>query len=254
MKKLYICEDTITGMYSAIYDAWKENRNEGTNGIRLEGQYETELFCNYRTVATEKQKAVAVESLIKKNLGYEAYRAIYYALLSPEPDRADAVLAVMQTARTLKNPRQIMEYLGHEKVRRVFELSRSVANEAHYFVEFIRFRELNNGILFSEITPRSQVLTCVADHFADRFPLENWLIYDKSHQMYLVHEAKKRWVLVQGDLLNLEKINMISENEVQIVGLWRSFCKTISIKERENLKLQRNHLPLHYRGDMTEFQ
>ena len=69
MKKLYICEDTITGMYSAIYDAWKENRNEGTNGIRLEGQYETELFCNYRTVATEKQKAVAVESLIKKNLG-----------------------------------------------------------------------------------------------------------------------------------------------------------------------------------------
>ena len=29
-----------------------------------------------------------------------------------------------------------------------------------------------NGILFSEITPKAQILTCVADHFEDRFPLE----------------------------------------------------------------------------------
>lgn len=48
------------------------------------------------------------------------------------------------------------------------------------YEEFIRFRELENGILFSEITPKAQILTCVADHFEDRFPLENWIIYDKN--------------------------------------------------------------------------
>ena len=27
MKQVYICYDTITGIFSAIHDAWKENRN-----------------------------------------------------------------------------------------------------------------------------------------------------------------------------------------------------------------------------------
>ena len=30
MKTMYICHDTITGLYSALYDAWKESR-EGSN-------------------------------------------------------------------------------------------------------------------------------------------------------------------------------------------------------------------------------
>ena len=28
MKKIYVCNDTITGIFSAIYDAWKEGREE----------------------------------------------------------------------------------------------------------------------------------------------------------------------------------------------------------------------------------
>ena len=31
---------------------------------------------------------------------------------------------------------------------------------------------VENGILFSEIAPKSQVLTCIGDHFANRFPLK----------------------------------------------------------------------------------
>ena len=27
MKQIYICEDTITGIYSALHDAWKECRD-----------------------------------------------------------------------------------------------------------------------------------------------------------------------------------------------------------------------------------
>lgn len=49
----------------------------------------------------------------------------------------------------------------------------SVSNEAHRYEEFIRFRELENGILFSEITPKAQILTCCCRSFEDRFPLEN---------------------------------------------------------------------------------
>ena len=27
MRQVYVCRDTITGLYSALHDAWKENRD-----------------------------------------------------------------------------------------------------------------------------------------------------------------------------------------------------------------------------------
>ena len=242
------------GIYSAIYDAWKESRIEGSNGIRLIGQFEGELFCEYHIVEESEQKVLAVENLIKKHLGSYAYRCIYYALLSSDPERADAVLGLMQASRGLKEPKRVMDYLSHPKVEKVFELSRTVSNEAHFYIEIVRFRELKNGILFSEISPKSQVLTCIGDHFSDRFPLENWMIFDKTHQLYLVHEANRQWFLVQGFDVDPAATSMVSEEELQYTELWRSFFKTISIEERKNPKCQRNHLPLRYREHMVEFQ
>ena len=42
-----------------------------------------------------------------------------------------------------------MEHLGNSDVARVFAMSRQVSNEAHMYEEVIRFRELENGVLFS---------------------------------------------------------------------------------------------------------
>ena len=61
--------------------------------------------------------------------------------------------------------------------------------EAHSLKGFVRFKELSGGILYSEIAPKSQVLTCLAPHFADRLSTENWMICDKTHEEYAVHEA-----------------------------------------------------------------
>ena len=146
-----------------------------------------------------------------------------------------------------------MEHLGCPAVADVFSMSRSVSNEAHRYEEFIRFRELENGILFSEITPKAQILTCVADHFEDRFPLENWIIYDKTHKVWLVHGVRKRWRLVWGELFNERAAENISEEERKYEFLWKRFFHSVSIKERENPKCQQAHLPFRYRGEMTEF-
>ncbi len=29
MKTVYVCSDTVTGIYSGIYDAWKSRKEEG---------------------------------------------------------------------------------------------------------------------------------------------------------------------------------------------------------------------------------
>lgn len=253
MRRVYLCSDSITGMLSAFYDAWVERR-DGEVGIALKGQMEQRLFCEYKEVDEAETKALAIEKLIQKHLGYHTYWDIYHALLSADAKKAEAVFHVMQAARTVKNSRKIMEHLSDPDVVKVFELSRSVGNEAHQFLEFIRFRELENGVLFSEISPKNRVLTCIADHFTDRFPLENWMVYDKTHEECIVHQARRAWVLVQGNVLNTEAVMRISDGEEEIGRLWQGFFEAVSIQERKNPRCQRTHLPYRFRGDMTEFQ
>lgn len=253
MKTIYVCGDSITGLFSGIYDAWKEGKTEDECGIAFLGSVEAELFCDYVEVEETEHKAAAVEKLIRRHLGQKSYWDIYHAALSEDKEKGNAILGTMLAARKIPDSTRIMEHLGHPKVEKVFELSRSVGGEAHNYKGFLRFRELENGVLYAEITPKNQVLTCIAPHFSDRLPLENWMIYDKTHRMFVVHEAKKKWVLLWDEGVDLSISDRISEKEKEYANLWKSFCKTIAIKERTNPRCQLQHLPLRYRPDMVEW-
>lgn len=254
MKRVYICHDDITGLFSAVYDAWKERRESGDAGIALRGSVEQQLFCEYVESEEQEKKAIAVEQLIKKHLGMQAYGRLYAAALSTDPVKGDAVLGTMLAARKLPDSHKIMDNLTNPSVEKVFELSRRVYNEAHYFKEFLRFQELSSKILFARIDPKSQVLTLIAPHFADRLPLENWVIYDRTHKVFAVHEAKKRWALVSGVEADEKRMEDLSASEQEMQRLWKGFCKTIAIEERKSYARQRQNLPLWYRVNMTEFQ
>lgn len=252
MKQIYICSDTITGLFSALYDAWKESRDSEA-GIGLRGRIQQQLFCEYKVVDESERKAACIERMIRRNLGARTYRAFYLALLSDDAAKGDAVLRTMQAARKIPDSTKIMDYLSNPDAARVFELSRQVSNEAHMYIEFIRFRELENGILFSEISPKSQVLTCIAGHFSDRFPRENWAVCDKTHRVFLVHRAGQRWGLVWGEELNRGGTENISRKEREYERLWKNFFESIAVEERKNPLLQRSNLPLKYRREMPEF-
>lgn len=252
MKTVYQCSNTVTGIFSAIYDGWKERRDEEW-GIKIKEDGELELFSTYVEVEENNRKVLAVESMIKRHLGYAAYWDIYHAALSFDYSKGNAIAETILEARKLKDSKKIMEHLSNPSVLKVFALSRNVGGEAHNLTGFVRFKELQSQILYGEITPKNQVLTCLAPHFADRLPVENWMIYDKSHHMLVVHEAKKQWVLVSDEELKIEKTLQFSEKEEEFSRMWKGFCKSISIASRENRRCQMNHLPLRYRGNMTEF-
>ncbi len=252
MKRIYVCHDTLTGIYSALHDAWVESRNDDA-GIRFRGKIQQQLFCDYLIVDENEVKAAKIERLIKRHLGYNAYWAVYHAMLSDEERKAEAVFHIMQEARRIQDSHKIMDHLGDENVALVFELSRRVSNESHMYEEFIRFRELQNGVLVSEISPRTQVLTCIAEHFADRFPLENWMIFDRTHREALLHKAKEPCRILLDAYPDSEMLGKLSDDEKRYEILWKGFFKSVSIRERENPKLQQTHLPIRYRDMMPEF-
>ena len=252
MKNVYLCQDSTKGIFSAFYHAWMESRDLKV-GIQFVTNTDRQLFCQYIEVKECEKKAEAIEKLILKNLGKKSYQDIYQALLADDQEKAEVVFKTIQDARKIENSTEIMDYLSNKNVMRVFELCRKVAGEAHLLQGFIRFRELSSGVLFAEITPKSQVLTCISEYFENRYPMENWLIYDKTHKISLVHVKGKPCFLMPLDEINQKEIEKLAKGEDEYQDLWVEFFTSISIKERENYPLQRNNIPLWYRKNMTEF-
>lgn len=253
MKRRYICTDTITGILSAVYDAWKQDRSDSEGGIVFWGSVQQEMFCRYYEVREDEKKVHAVQKLIWKYMGEEAYLAIGQALLSDDEEKGTAILRTMIEARKLSNAGTIMGHLKHPAVRKVFELSRNVSRETHAWKEFLRFRELKRGILFAKITPRNAILPGIAGHFSDRFPMEDFIIYDETHSSFLIHPKRRQWLIITDEEKKWQIPEEYSDKEGGWQRLWKVFKESVTIQERENRKLQQTNMPLRYRNDMTEF-
>lgn len=260
MRIIYVCEDSLTGIFSGIYEVWKRKMTAEEAGLEVGDSFERRLFCEYIFCKAEERKALAVIRMIQKNLGADVYEKISYALLSADRRKAEMVFRAMLEAKKLSRKDRLMEHLGNEAVRAVFGMYRQVANEAHHYKGFVRFRELKNKTLFAKIEPKHAVLPCIAEHFADRFPQENWVIYDKTHEVFLIHEKGKRYYFLQqymcmkGDSGSDQNIaGGFSEEEMDYEALWKGFVQSISVAERENRALQNQNLPLRFRTNLVEF-
>lgn len=150
-----------------------------------------------------------------------------------------------------------MDAIADTYVNQTFSLARAAGNEYHHLKGFARFEELENTILYSKIAPKNNILTFLMVHFADRFPMEDFLVFDAGRYLFGIHPAGKPWYTLQGKDA-WEKVRSETEKlstaELHYRELFRSFCHTIAIKERENRELQRNMLPLRFQEYMVEFQ
>lgn len=255
---IFQCEDNVDGIYTGIYDAWASRLGHANVGLRICGQMNLELFAEYRSVQTDPEKAEKVARSIRRKMGMDAYRTIYQAALSKAEDKADRIYRVvirgMSAAVTPKEAQNLIWNLQDPNVCRIFELSRKTGNEAHRYLQFVRFRELEGGVMFSEIQAENYVLPLIGDHFSDRFPNENFMIYDNGHNDCLIHGKARPWFILRDTDPDTEGKDRVSQNEAELQQLWRGFCQSISIGARENRRLQQQFWPLKFRRWMTEGQ
>jgi probable DNA metabolism protein len=252
---IFLCDGTPEGIFSGIYDAWSSRI--GHKNLRLEIEAELdgpELFCDYQRAETEEEKAKKVVKAICEKIGKEAYRMVYMSALSKKKGRADEIYRFLLLGFSVG--KRILEQLSHPYVRPIFERSRRVSRELHHYYGFLRFLELSNGILFSEIRPENDILSLLGEYFADRFPEENWMIYDAGRKKLTIHQKGLDFFLMeQTDMeavIGRIKEGELSEREENMQSLWKDFVTSVSIEERENEALCRQMLPLRYREFMPE--
>lgn len=253
-EKYLICEDSIEGIFTGIYDAYA--LREGHEHIHIQvGEVDNyRLFANYMYIQPDPVKTDKVAGTLRRRLGEQAYLSICRAAASyNKEEKGDAIYRTVVDGITAGNGSRVMENLKNPYVAKTFELARYTANEAHYETEFIRFQELEQGILYAVIGPKNGVIPFIMPHFADRLSIENFMIHDENHGLFGVHPAKKEWYLVSEPDGFAKESLQCSQKEVKYRDLFTIFHKTIGIKERENKRLQRQMCPFRYQDYMMEF-
>lgn len=251
--RVYQCEDTQEGIFTAIYNTYEDNCDRMDTRISLND--ELFLFAEYIPVQTDAEKAFKVSNTILRRFGEEDYGKICFALASPDPEKAQAVYRTVAVGLANEcRPGHLLDNLADDAVHQVFSLARAANNEYLHWRGFLRFAELRNGILYARLETKNNILSFLMPHFADRFPIENFMIHDERRNVFGIHPAGKAWYLMKReDALEDEKL-ILSEGELEYQELFKYFCHKIAIKERKNLELQRNMLPLRFREYMSEFQ
>ena len=175
---IFLCEDNIDGIFTGIYDAWASKYGHANISLTTCPPDNYVLFCEYITVQTDYGKSQKVARTLQKCLGEETYTELCQAALASETgpgkkkamDKADAIYRTVILALSLKDGSKVLNYLGEPYISRVFQLSRCAGNEAHHLLGFLRFQELENGLLFARIHPKNHVLPFLGEHFSDRLP------------------------------------------------------------------------------------
>ncbi len=248
---VYQCEDSIEGIFTAIYRIYEDKNNN--KECRISTDEELFLFAEYIRTEPDRVKTVKVIRTLQREFGEEDYLRICYALASEDAEKATAVYeSVAYGLQHKVRPGHLFDNLAKPFLHKVFSLARSTGNEVHHLQGFIRFRQEERGFLYAPIGPKNNVLTFLMPHFADRLPGENFIIYDEKRGIFGVHPAFRQWYLVQQQEDGLTDFEETAE-EGLYSDLFRHFCNSIAIKERRNLKLQRSLLPLRFREYMVEF-
>ena len=248
-----ICEDSLEGIFTGIYEAYALRQEHEHIHIQVGEEANLRLFAVYIRIEPDKRKAAKVAATIQRSLGEDTYYEICSALATEDTEKGEAVYKTVVCGLKMREGRRVMGNLANPYVRKVFELARMAKNEAHHWKGFLRFQELENGILFSKIGAKNNILAFIVPHFADRLPLCNFVIYDENRGIFAVHPASGEWYLVMGQELDETQFSCYSEKERKYQELFKYFCHKIAINERKNLKLQQNILPLWFQEYMIEF-
>jgi probable DNA metabolism protein len=131
----------------------------------------------------------------------------------------------------------------------VHQAASKVRFETHRLIGICRFAKTAQGCYLCEVTPDHNVLSFLAEHFAQRMSDVSWIIHDRSRNLSAVYDTRD-WYITHSYLPS--QINY-SRDEAEYQNIWKTYFDTVAIEGRINPKLQRKFVPVRYRKNMTEF-
>lgn len=251
---IYRCEESMEGILTAIYNIYEDKHALADTQIRFDDEYI--LFGEDVQVENDAKRAEKVSRTLQRKFGAMDYDTICMALASWSPEKATVVFqSIRYGLSACVAPGRLFTHLSDDNVLQASKLALNASREFHHLLGFVRFEELDGGILFSRIKPKNHVIQGLMEHFSDRLPMEDFCIFDEGRELFAVHPAGREWFFLEGSMAvaQVEQVPYSTEEE-KYAALFKHFCRHIAIEDRKNYELQRNMLPIRFREYMTEWK
>ncbi len=243
---IYTYDGSFDGVLSAVHNAYYSRENP--KAIVCENECQQELFCDIKMIETDAAKAKAVRDATEKKISPNALFNIYRVHLSNDINRATMIFNYLKIG--FKMGARVDMFMSNEWVMNVKRTAQRVSNEACRMREFVRFSEMENGVLFAKIEPDNNVLAMICPHFADRLASLPWVICDKKRSIAAIYDTKK-WAICEFET---NKAVSKADGEERYQQLWKKFYDTIAIESRKNERQRMQCMPKKYWKNMTEFK
>ena len=238
----YYYDGSFDGLLTVIYVAYNDRESNTLRVSAKTGQLILALDDIH--VITDFSKARRVEKSICEKLSYNFFNSIRTCFLSNDKNKDTIIIHTVYKA--LKQGEEILNSLD-EHAFYMNKLVKQVLNERHRYLGLLRFKEMKDGTMFSTIEPKNNVLPILISHFKNRMKRERFAIYDKGRKMIVYYDGEK------AEIFFVESLEIEwSDEEIEYSELWKTFHKSISIKERENKKLQQSNIPKYYWKSLIE--
>ena len=238
----YYYDGSFDGLLTVIYMAYENRENKI---LRVSAKVEQLILAlDAIHVITDFSKARRVEKSICEKLSQNFLNNIRTCFLSNDKNKDTIIIHTVYKA--LNQGEEILNSLD-EHAFYMNKLVKQVLNERHKYLGLLRFKEMKDGTMFSTIEPKNNVLPILIYHFKNRMKKEKFAIFDKGRKMIVYYDTKKVEIFFVKSL----EIEW-SDEEIEYSELWKTFHKSISIKERKNKKLQQSNLPKYYWKHLIE--
>ena len=250
----FIYDNTFEGLLTCVFDAF--NRKEFPQDIVGEN-FQIPLFSDSFKVITDEEKASRVLNAIKQKISKSAIDMLFVCYLSELESINITLFRYIQKA--LLSKMSIEMNFSDPDVLDLSKIYKKVQNEETHLRQFVRFQKTADGMFFAVIDPKYNVLPLSAAFFKTRYADQQWIIYDvkRNYGFYYdlndietIHFENPEISLKTGKLTP-EKTD---EYELAFQNLWKDYLQAVTIQERKNLKLQRQHMPKRFWKYLIEKQ
>jgi len=243
MNKVYIYDGDFVSLLKLIY--YLVNNRIKPDDIK-DDMYFPSLLEEVINLSFDNQDEVI--KIFVNSFGKDIFKTLYYVFLSSD-DRKELIIYYF-CLNAFKYGKSIIYRRNLKCVSEVLRISEYVNHENHKFKGFLRFRELENKVLYAEIEPVNNILYFLTIHFMKRLKNEYFIIKDVGRGILSIYD-KNKFVIVREDEF-LIATDSSSEEEKKIEELWKLFYNTIGISARKNDRCRMNFMPKRYWKHMLE--
>lgn len=245
--QVFYYDQTFEGLLSAIFEAYRLKRFPDQ---LLAPDDVAPLFTEYSThIQTDPHKAQRVWLGVTKKASRPFCNQILNVWLSEEEGSDILIFNVVR--QLINHPTGFETAYADPDILALQQLSKRVSKECCYTMQFVRFQKTLDDIYFAPVEPACNVLPIAIPHFKDRFADQKWIIYDTRRSYGFFHNLKTTTEIrldenahfIEGGKLKPEAL---TPDEQLIQKMWKNYFKSVSITERRNLKLQRQHMPQRF--------